>query len=513
MACELISNAVRGRRKAFSADGPGLLGRLRRFSIRTQLLLVLVALAAATWLIVTTAIILHARKATRIEIDAAMELAEALLRDAIPFMQQAQSPENALASIPAQVGFLRHVRISVARAAGAAPAPPQGSVTQGSVTQDSVTQDSVEQRSVAPHRADTRPLAPAWFAALIAPAPDRRDLPVFAEERRLGSLVLTSAPGDEIAEVWENATTFAQLALVTGIAGLALLHFLFSRVLAPLKLLAAGLLDLGQSDYKVRLQVPEAEELALIAERFNVLAATLEAMRTENRTLSTRLISAQDDERRQTALDLHDEVAPYLFGLKATATSIVNSANGASVALRAREMLAMIAGLQAVNRRILTRLRPMSLGQIPLRDLLAALVEERARMHDNMPIGFCAEGLHASYGESIDLTLYHCLQESLTNIVRHAHARQARVTLMHRKGGGDGSRDAARVTLIVADDGCGISPGIAKGLGVSGMRERVRALGGDCRLQGAAGHGTTVTIDVPVPDDIDARATARIAHP
>jgi two-component system sensor histidine kinase UhpB len=485
---ELVSRSVSGGQKAYSGGGRSLFTRIRRCSVRTQLLLVLIALTAAAWLIGGAVTILHARKATRIEIDAAMELAEALCRDAIPIVQQSTSPGRALASIPAQVGRLRHVRLSVTNAAGdvITPAP-----------------------RISHQNGEARPPAPAWFAAWIAPPADRRELPVVAGGQRLGSIVLASAPGDEIAEVWENATALAEVALAIGVAGIFILHLLFGRVLAPLKSLAEGLLDLGRSDYAVRIEPPQAEELAVIAERFNALAEALDAMKVENRRLSTRLITAQDDERRQTAFNLHDEVAPYLFGLKANATSIANGAKGTAAETRAREMLTMIAGLQAMNRSILNRLRPMALGQVPLGDLLSALVDERARQHPALSIGFSAEGLHPSYGESIDLTLYRCVQESLTNVVRHADAQQVRVTLTHMSSSDDAGHGSPRLILVVADDGHGIKSGQPQGLGIQGMRERVQALGGECRWQ--ADGGTTVRIEIPVPDAIVTQSASSTA--
>ena len=144
-----------------------------------------------------------------------------------------------------------------------------------------------------------------------------------------------------------------KVALVIGIAGIAILHLLFGRVLAPLRSLATGLLDLGRSDYDVRLPLPQARELVVIAESFNGLAADLTSMKVENRRLSQRLITVQDDERRQTALDLHDEVGPYLFGLKATITSLANGLSGTPLESRTREMLAMVERLQSINRNIL----------------------------------------------------------------------------------------------------------------------------------------------------------------
>src|SRR5207253_2475834 len=100
------------------------------------------------------------------------------------------------------------------------------------------------------------------------------------------------------------------------LAGIAMLFILFGRVLDPLKGLVRGLSDLEQRHYRVRLPRPKARELATIADRFNALAEALGAARAENVSLSRRLVTAQDDERRRTALELHDEVGPCLFGLK-----------------------------------------------------------------------------------------------------------------------------------------------------------------------------------------------------
>ena len=131
----------------------------------------------------------------------------------------------------------------------------------------------------------------------------------------------------------------------------------------------------------MRLPRPQARELAAITDRFNALAEALEATRAENLRLNQRLITAQDDERRRTALELHDEVGPSLFGLKANAASIATrrrrsaGAGRRKLEERVRDMLAIIEHLQAINRSMLNRLRPMALGHVPLRDILSELVQ------------------------------------------------------------------------------------------------------------------------------------------
>ena len=105
--------------------------------------------------------------------------------------------------------------------------------------------------------------------------------------------------------------------------------------------------------------------------------------------LNRRLITAQDDERRRTALELHDEVGPSLFGLKANAASIAKAAGALPehparvVGTRARPP-AIIDHLQSINRSMLNRLRPMALGHVPLDEILGELVHDRARQHPHI---------------------------------------------------------------------------------------------------------------------------------
>jgi two-component system sensor histidine kinase UhpB len=119
------------------------------------------------------------------------------------------------------------------------------------------------------------------------------------------------------------------------------------------------------------------------------------------------------------------------------------------------------------------------------------MVRERARQHPRIAFPFTAGKLKPSYGDAIDLTIYRCVQEGLTNAIRHAEANTIRVTL--------DEASAARIALAVEDDGRGIDPQKPAGFGLRGMQERVRALGGECALEAAAGGGTRVRVAIPLP--------------
>jgi two-component system sensor histidine kinase UhpB len=339
-----------------------------------------------------------------------------------------------------------------------------------------------------------------------------RDVAVTIDGQRIGSVAIIGEPADEIAEVWNNAVAMAAVAILLNVLMIGLLYILFGRVLGPLTVLARGLLDLEHQAYGVRLPQPQARELTAIAEHFNALAFALEALRGENLSLNRRLITAQDDERRRTALELHDEVGPCLFGLKANASSIESAAQNLpeqarnGVVARLGDILSIIDHLQAINRSMLDRLRPMALGHVPLKDMLAQLVNERAREHPKITFSIAANDLPRGYGDSIDLTVYRCIQESLTNAIRHAEAKHVAVKLDHMD-------NAASLALTVIDDGRGMSRPVPSGFGTRGMKERVEGLGGCYSVDSEPGRGTSVRITIPLGEGVAEAGRSRGVNP
>ncbi len=283
------------------------------------------------------------------------------------------------------------------------------------------------------------------------------------------------------------------------------------------------------------------------------------------------MITAQDDERRRTALELHDEVGPSLFGLKANVASIAKAALGlpgaaaATVAERVHDLAAIIDHLQGINRSMLNRLRPMALGHVPLGEIIAELVRDRARAHPHIVFTHDVETLDRGYDDTVDLTLYRCVQESLTNAIRHANAKAIEVRVaaapspptevgftrlrqlkndrnrqqpisIGGEGRGEGASPQARtqaqargdapspgallradlspqagrgegthLELTVRDDGFGIAADQTPGFGLRGMQERVQALGGDFAIEAGNGCGTCVRIVIPLPLPLPSR--------
>ena len=470
-----IAAASRGGRRSLGVAwrrawaGASLAGTLRGRLVAILMLTNLFAL-----MMTGSVIVWRARTASQLEIDSSMRLAGVLVTDSIQLMNAAPSP-LVLQTIAVQYRAVRHVRISVRDA--------DGELVGGSAPGAPVADDAP---------------APWWFAKLVAPPPRAEVVPILRHERIIGSVAIVSQPADEIGEAWNYAEPLFVAGFALNMAALLALYLLYGRVLAPLAALAKGLEALQGERYDVRLPLPGLRELASLTGHFNRTAETLARTSEGNRLLNRKLLTAQDDERRRMALELHDEVGPCLFALDANASSIVTLANGvdARVHARAEKIVGLVRQVKGINRRVLDQLRPIGLGRMALRDSLDKLLLEfvdEAGPRIDVAFGSLAE----SYGPVVDLTVYRCLQEGLFNAMRHAEASRISCSIVE-----SGAAEQRGLQIAVDDDGKGLTSGPTRkagaGIGLAGMRERVEALSGTLDLATSA-TGTRLAIHLPVP--------------
>jgi two-component system sensor histidine kinase UhpB len=153
-------------------------------------------------------------------------------------------------------------------------------------------------------------------------------------------IVIVGEPADEIAEAWQDLYSLAIVWLLLDVIVLGVLYVVLGRVLDPLASLSKGMLRLEDGHYATRLQTPKVKELAVITNRFNTLAESLDVAREENSGLYRQLISVQEEERREIANELHDEAGPCLFGITANASSIQTIADRPEASAATRSVTA-----------------------------------------------------------------------------------------------------------------------------------------------------------------------------
>jgi len=454
----------------------GLLPGLSRHSLRVRLIAIVLAVDCVAAVVLGAVIILKARTSTRLEIASSLQLAYLLGADAARLL--ADDPASPrLESIALPLRALRHVKMSVIDNNG------------------HVIEASHQAAGEAAANADTYADAPAWFNRLIAPPIESKVFPIVVREGPIGAVMVESEPSDEIDEAWAEARSVMAVSQGLNLCIVVVLYVLFGRALAPLTHLGAGLKELERKNYAVRLPLPSLLELGQITEHFNRTAAALLATNRANRDLNRKLLTAHDDERRRTALELHDDVGPCLFALEASVASIVTmtQAREQDTCLheRAQEVVSLVQDIKRINRQVLDGLRPMALGQIPLSDCIHKVVMDFSS--DGGPrVDHRFGHLQDSYGFIVDLTFYRCAREGILNAVRHAKARHVLLAFGEERDSG-----APCLEMRVRDDGRGFGPRTRPGIGLSGMRERVEALAGSFDLQSSP-NGSTVIIRLPL---------------
>jgi two-component system, NarL family, sensor histidine kinase UhpB len=449
--------------------------------VRVQLLIAVGVINLLAAVLAGAISILNTRAATRVEIEASLEVAKryvaATMKDLAAEGKLAQLNQE----LPAELKNLRHVRILFRDEKNhlAMISPRPGNATTAS--------------------------PPSWFSALVRPEFSGRVVKVAAVPG-VDPVIILGEPADEIAEAWRDFSSLAIVLLVLNALILVILYAVLGRVLDPLANLSKGMIRLEDGHYATRLALPKVKELAVLTERFNTLAAALGNARDENSRLYRQLITVQEQERREIANELHDEAGACLFGITANASSIQNLANQKSdsrateISRRVGEILTITERLKLLNRALLKKLRPVPLGRVKLVELLDELITGFQRRHPDVHIATCFGKLADNYGETVDVTLYRCVQEGITNAIRHGNAAALTVDLSEApEARPKGTRKTrATVTLDLRDDGTGIARATPKGFGLTAMTERVRSLGGSCAIESAPAKGTSIHVEIPV---------------
>ena len=224
----------------------------------------------------------------------------------------------------------------------------------------------------------------------------------------------------------------------------------------------------------------------------------MEMLNGELRSLSARLMTTQDEERRRIARDLHDSVGQVVAALSMNdALALLEAENLSPAAGDAlRQNIALIQQLSNEIRTISHLLHPPFLdeiGLLPAIQMFAGGFAERSKIE-------VAVELAPEIGRlapNVEISIFRIVQECLTNVYRHSGSKTARIKIW--------PSDEKILTLQVTDQGKGIpserrismSRGTSHGVGVSGMRERVRELGGTLEIE-SNGNGTTVTAAFPL---------------
>jgi signal transduction histidine kinase len=269
----------------------------------------------------------------------------------------------------------------------------------------------------------------------------------------------------------------------------------------PVMAMTSAAERLAQGDFSASVPAAGEDEIGRLADALEKLRQALEADERRSHLLK-RVISAQEEERRRIARELHDQTTQQLTAL-AMQLGAATAADAATRTLLARAH-ALVATMIDDIHRVIHDLRPSMLDDLGLLPAIRAYAERHLAAHGIRVQCEFPPAIPVMTPEAT-IALYRIAQEALSNISRHAHAETVLIGC---------TVNDTQIVLEIEDDGVGFNPAtVAKprengeGLGLLGMRERLALLGGRLDVDSEAGLGTRVIAVLPLPRPDQGRAT------
>ncbi|MFK4387318.1 histidine kinase [Bradyrhizobium sp. USDA 223] len=315
---------------------------------------------------------------------------------------------------------------------------------------------------------------PQWFVNLITIPEMEAAFPIVIDGRHVGDIVFFPDISADLFEKWIGFLALTSLVAVLMVLTGTVAYVFAGSALRPLQHLGEGLTRIRRGDYTSPIPVRGPAEIRQGCEEANALAATLAQLSQDNRDLMHRLVSLQDDERRDLARELHDELGPLLFSIRAGTIALTDASEPTGhLGNSAQDLLQSVEALQQTNRRILDRLRPLYIEELGLSSSVQTLLRNFRKQAPHIVLTDAIDRDLSAIGGPLAQTVYRVIQEALTNVLRHANAGNAHV-----------QATVADKTLVVeiSDDGGGFPADNVFGRGLTGMHERVRALSGSLSL-------------------------------
>jgi two-component system sensor histidine kinase UhpB len=333
---------------------------------------------------------------------------------------------------------------------------------------------------------------PTWFVRAMDTVTTEMPITkrqVYQAGNTVGELVVTPDPSYEIAEIWEDTKAILRLMALFFIVANILIYWAVSKGLRPIEKVLKALTELELGNFASRLPEFSLPELTGISQKFNVMAETLQGSVESNRHLTQQIISLQEDERKNLARELHDEIGQHLTAVHIDSAAIVKSTDLTMVKESAEAIDGVVKQMMDIVHNILQRLRPTGLDELGIEAALQELVSSWQQRNRDVLMTLQVSGDFLDVSEPVLVTVFRLVQECLTNITRYADAEKVDVNVY---------RIGNKINLSIKDDGMGFDTQIKPtGFGLSGMRERVTGLAGEFELISHKLKGTEVKASLP----------------
>lgn len=337
---------------------------------------------------------------------------------------------------------------------------------------------------------DPEQMPPAWFVRWVSADYPQLEQQLTASDGQQLTLIIQAQPLDEITEVWqESLGFFASISLLIVLSFLAV-NLVFNRALYSIVAIVDALRLIEAGRYGYRLPRFATREFDDIAKAVNHLSGELETAYQQNQALTQHSLVIQEEERQRLSQELHDEFGQSLTAIKVMAVAANRPlADTGKISSGISEICNH---LMLVLRSMMQQLHPLVLSELGLKAALEDMLEHWAERNPELVLQIQCGEVVELLDKHQTIQVFRVIQECLTNVIRHAGAKQMRIDLQQVAAG--------FLLLTVKDDGVGCDlQQIHHGFGLLGIKERIRSLNGELAIFSRPDQGMTISARIPLP--------------
>jgi two-component system sensor histidine kinase UhpB len=334
-------------------------------------------------------------------------------------------------------------------------------------------------------------MPPQWFINLVATDyPEVKHQIITFDDQPI-KLIIKADPLDEISEVWHESIGFlASIFLLTLLTFLAV-NLVFNKALISIARIVDSLKIIETGQYRKKLPEFAIKEYDSIAKAINHMTSVLDKSQHENKALTQHTLEIQEEERQKLAQELHDELGQSLTAIKVMAVTATREK--ADTQKITHSIIGICDHLMTVVRSMMHQLHPLMLTELGLKATLEDMLDHWSERNPELILSLECTDAVEELEQKISIQVFRVIQECLTNVIRHAHAKRVRIELNVI------NEVQKKLQLKVTDDGQGCDINVvSSGFGLLGMQERIKTLEGELTFKSQAQQGLTVIAFIPM---------------
>ena len=433
-------------------------------SLRYQINIWILIIAFCILMLGGTIAIWQARNAVTNEVDSSIKLALQLIKISVG---KTRSNETDWIYRLSTLEQTRHLKIQLKK--------PSGSIID------------ISQRALGEGQDDA---PPNWFVKLVLSDYPKAEYQISTFDNHFLTLIIQANPMDEMTEVWHESIAFFSSILALVFLTFISVHLVFNKTLQAIQTIVEHLKGIEKGEYDKKLPDFSTQEYDSIAKAINHMSEELDSSQKQNQALTQHSLEIQEEERQRLSQELHDEFGQSLTAIKVMAVTAAHEKSDTKTITVS--IVEICDHLMTVVRSMMKQLHPLILTELGLKATLEDLLDHWESRTRSITFKLQVDNMVDHLDKTIIIQIFRVIQESLTNIIRHASATEVSISLTIKP-------NSNILDLLVIDNGVGCDlDNLSSGFGLQGIAERVKLLGGQFEIQSSPAKGMQIKVQIPL---------------